>query len=303
MVAHRRRRELFPPDRRLQARMAVAAVATPLLVLAALAAVLMVLPFRLGGPVGGALVLGVIGAITTWRAGELRGHVLGPSEHPELQAAVARLCLMGDLPRPEIVLEPERQPNSWMVAPPRRTPRLHVTRGLLEVLSGPELEAVVAHELAHLANRDALVMTVVGGPSSALLEGSRAVSGVYWGGVFVGGWIARALGELGGLGTSALSRYRELSADAGAAALTGHPAALASALVKLSGGLDRVPRADLRAVAGRDAFHLLPVGEDERFLGALRATHPSLERRLAALERLERRMATARPAPPADLGD
>src|SRR4051812_47563139 len=301
MVASRRRRELFPPDRRLQARMAVAALLTPPLVLTALAGVLMVLPFRLAVAVGGALALGVIGAVNTWRAGERCGHVLGPSEHLELQAAVGRLCVMADLPRPEIVLEPESQPNSWMVAPPRRTPRLHVTRGLLQALSGPELEAVVAHELAHLANRDALVMTVVGGPSSALLEGSRAVSGVYWGGVFIGGWIARGLGELGGLGTSALSRYRELSADAGAAALTGRPAALASALVKLSGGLERVPRADLRAVAGRDAFHLLPVGEEDRFLAALRATHPPLERRLAALERLERRMATARPAPPPDV--
>src|SRR4051794_37362503 len=171
MVAHRRRRELFPPDRRLQARMAVAAIATPLIVLAALAGVLVVLPLRLAVPVGGAAFLGVMGAVRAWRAGERRGHVLGPSEHPDLQAAVARLCFMADLPRPEIVLEPESQPNSWMVAPPRRTPRLHVTRGLLQTLSGPELEAVVAHELAHVANHDALVMTVVGGPSSALLDG------------------------------------------------------------------------------------------------------------------------------------
>jgi heat shock protein HtpX len=281
--------------------MVVAAVVTPLLVLAALVAVMLVLPLRLAGPVAAAGVLGLIGAVSAWRAGERRGHVLGPSEYPELQAAVERLCVMADLARPELVLEPESQPNSWMVAPPRRTPRLHVTRGLLDVLTGPELEAVAAHELAHLANRDALVMTIVSGPSAALLEGSRAVSGLYWGGLFIGGWIARGLGELGGLGTSALSRYRELSADAGAAALTGRPATLASALVKLSGGLARVPRDDLRAVAGRDAFHLLPTAsEDGRPLASLRATHPSLERRLAALERLERRMATARPAPPVD---
>src|SRR4051812_31743565 len=224
MARRRRRRELFPPDRRLQARMVVASVTTPLLVIAAFVAIIAVLPLRFGGPLAAAAVLGLFGVVAAWRAGE-RGRLLFAHDAPQLHAAVERLCLMADLPRPRIFIDDERQPNSWLVAPPRRVPSLHVTQGLLDMLTPAELEAVVAHELAHLANRDALVMTVVGGPSAALLEGGRAVSGLYWGGLFVGGWIARAIGELGGLGTSALSRYHELSADAGAAALTGRPAA------------------------------------------------------------------------------
>jgi len=225
--------------------------------------------------------------------------VVGRDEAPELHAMLERLCIVGDLPRPQLLIEDERQPNSWIVAPPRKPARLYVTRGLLDTLNGPELEAVIAHELAHLANRDALVMTVVGGPGAVLTQGGRAVSRFYWNLAFIGGWIARIVGEVGSVGTSALSRYRELSADAGAAALTGHPAALASALVKVSGGIERLPSEDLRAVAGRDAFHLLPTADErDRPLGRLRATHPDLEVRLARLERLERRMATARPAPP-----
>jgi heat shock protein HtpX len=193
---------------------------------------------------------------------------------------------VADLPRPEIVLEDERQPNSWIVDPPGRPARLHVTRGLLHLLEPRELEAVVAHELSHVAHRDATVMTVVGLPGALLRDGSRGDTG-YWWPVMVSRGIGWAIGALAGLGSNALSRYRELTADAGAAALTGRPSALSSALLKVSGGLARMPSADLREVAGRDAFHLLPV---ERATGrprAFTATHPSLERRLAALERLE----------------
>jgi heat shock protein HtpX len=115
--------------------------------------------------------------------------------------------------------------------------------------------------------------------------------------------LAGVIGMASRVGTNALSRYRELAADAGAAALTGRPAALAGALAKVSGQLERLPRDDLRVAAGRDAFHLLPVGDQPpgRWgMGSrLGATHPSLEQRLSALGRLERRMHTARaPLPP-----
>ena len=85
------------------------------------------------------------------------------------------------MPKPEIVIEPERQPNSWLVGLSRERARLHVTRGLLELLTPAELEAVVGHELAHLVNRDAAVMTAVGGPGAVLLDGGkRMLRGGWW---------------------------------------------------------------------------------------------------------------------------
>lgn len=289
--------------------MVVTAVLTPALVVALLVGVVAFAPGRLLGGLAVATLAGTVLALRARRRLE-RARPLGPHERPELHATVERLCVLADLPRPEIVIDDEAQPNSWIIDPPGRGARLHLTEGLLDVLSGPELEAVIAHELAHVANRDATVMTLVGGPGAVLLEGGRAVGrhGGWWL-MQMGALVAGLVGLISQVGTNALSRYRELAADAGAAALTGHPAALASALVKVSGGLERLPDEDLRVAAGRDAFHLLPVGRapgEGTWAGLARtrvgtrvgATHPSLERRLAELERLERRMHAARPAAP-----
>src|SRR3954469_1258351 len=211
-MARRRRRELFPPDRRLQARMVVAAVLTPLIALGGVAALVVFAPRRfLAGVVVAAVVGGVLAERQRRRVDSARA--LRADEAPELHATVERLCVLADLPRPELVLVDERQPNSWIVDAPGRPPRLHVTKGLLDLLSGPELDAVVAHELAHVANRDATVMTVVGGPGSVLAEGGARLSGGWWA-LQLGGWAAIAIGRLSSVGTNALSRYRELSADA-----------------------------------------------------------------------------------------
>ena len=290
----RRRRELFPPDRRLQALMALAAVLTPLVVLAAVGAALLFLPTRLRLGLLLAMAIGLVVAVRARSKAE-DARPLPAAEAPGLHAIVDRLCALADLPRPRIYLDMEWQPNSWIVDPPGRPARLHVTSGLLDVLEGPELEAVVAHELAHVANRDATVMTVVGGPGAVLAEGGRRLggSGGWWALQF-GGLLAMVVGKLSTVGTNALSRYRELAADQGAVALTGRPSALASALLKVSGELARLPAEDLRVAAGRDAFHLLPI---ERELHRLFATHPPLRRRLAALERMEARLHAARPHP------
>jgi heat shock protein HtpX len=149
----------------------------------------------------------------------------------------------------------------------------------------------------HVAHRDAMVMTVVGGPGSALMGGGARV--IRHGGVWLlsfGALAAIAIGWLASLGTRALSRYREFAADAGAVALTGNPAALASALIAVSEGLAALPDRDLRTVAARDAFHLLPVTREKSrdHLPPLPATHPSLKARIARLERLEARLQSAR---------
>jgi heat shock protein HtpX len=136
-------------------------------------------------------------------------------------------------------------------------------------------------------------MTVVGGPGAVLIGGGGRMArrGGFWL-LSLGGLVALAIGWVASIGTRALSRYREFAADAGAVALTGNPSALASALMKVSEGVVAVPTRDLRAVAARDPFHLLPVAEVRN---RLLATHPSLAARIARLERLEARVQSFRP--------
>src|SRR4051812_22220689 len=283
------RAQLFPRDPGLTARMVAAAVATPLAVLAALALVVAVAPLKVVVFVFVAATVGVFLAV-----GE-RTKEAGPGTHaapPEVHATVERLCLAADLAKPEVVVNAERQPNSWIVWTGRRRFRLHLTEGLLECLEPRELEAVIAHELAHVAHRDAIVMTVVGGPGAVLLGGGSMLAGRWIWPLQLGGLLAAAIGWVASLGTRALSRYREFAADAGAVALTGNPAVLASALMKVSDGVHALPTRDLRVAAARDAFHLLPVARER----GLTATHPSLKARIARLERMEARLQSARPA-------
>jgi heat shock protein HtpX len=295
----RHRPTLFAPDRGLQARMALAAVGTPLIVLACLAAIVLVAPIKFVIAVGIAAAIGGAGAAKE-RRNRPRARPVTPAEAPELHAIVDRLCVVADLPKPDIVVEPEQQPNSWLVGLSRGRARLHVTRGLLDLLPAAELEAVIGHELAHLVNRDAAVMTAVGGPGAVLLDGgTRMLRGGWWY-MMIGGAIAAGVGWLSRLGTQTLSRHRELAADAGSAALTGRPAALASALRRISGELRLIPEEDLRLAACRDVFHLLPVEErTDGWLASVTATHPPLATRIERLERLERAMQSARLAQPA----
>jgi heat shock protein HtpX len=280
-----RRHALVPSDLGLLARMVVAAVVTPLIVLAGLVLVVLEAPLRVIVLVAIASVIGV-GSIIKERHERPRGTVVSESDEPALHAIVERLCLLADLPKPAIVIETEKLPNSWVVGTGAGGYRLHLTRGLLDRLESHELEAVIGHELAHIANRDAAVMTVVGGPGAALLGGGQHI--------FNGGWfawpgaiVAMAIGWVASLGTRALSRYREFAADAGSVALTGSAAALASALMKVSEGIAAIPEKDLRLATARDAFHLLPVARDGEDRYHLPATHPSLEARIARLEKLE----------------
>jgi heat shock protein HtpX len=293
MARGSRRPELFPADRGLVARMVVVSVLTPLIVVAALAACVMVLPLKVLIPLGVFALLGLAGA---WPREDDAVALLGDGDEPELQGIVDRLCVVADLERPEMAVHEERQANSWIVDAPGRRPRLHVTRGLLDLLEPEELEAVVAHELAHVAHRDATVMTVVGLPVAALRHGAGKANWGWWP-MTAGALLSQAIAFAAGFGSTALSRYRELTADAGAAQLTGRPAALASALRKISGELALVPDEDLRLVAARDALHVVAVGDESHRLWRLHGrSHPSVEKRVVALERLEHRLAHGRRA-------
>src|SRR3954453_9778309 len=206
------RRELFGTDRGLVARMVLAAIGTPIVVIAALVAGVWVAPVQIVGFVALASVVGAVLAQRE-RAGGAEARETTAAEAPALHAIVERLCLVADLPKPRIVIEPERQPNSWVVSVGRQHTRLHLTEGLIDRLEPHELEAVIAHELAHVAHRDAMVMTVVGGPGAALLGGGvRLVGGGGFWFVSFGGVVAIVLGWLASAGTRTLSRYREFAA-------------------------------------------------------------------------------------------
>ncbi len=283
----RARRDLFGTDYGLVLRMVAFGLLTPLVVLGALILVMALLSsFTIRAVVIGALCIGAWVAVRERVEASSRGRRLVPADAPDVHAIVERLCVLADLPKPAIVLDSRPMPNSWIEGTRRGGFRLHLTQGLLDLLEPRELEAVIAHELAHVVNRDAAVMTVVGGPGEALLAGGVRVASQGWFPIMVGGLIASGIGWVGTLGTRALSRYREFAADEGAVALTGSPAALASALMKVSDGLVAMPRRDLREAAVQDAFHLLPVARDSAY--GLPATHPPLKARIERLERLER---------------
>src|SRR3954469_1250217 len=286
---------LLPPDRGLQARMLLAMLLAPAIALGGAGVAVAVPATRIA-----VIVVVAIGILRLSMAdAEPRSRMvtpaLPPDDLPHVHAVVDRLCLLADLPKPEIVVEWEDQPNSWIEAPGGAPARLHLTLGLLLLLEPDELEAVIGHELAHLAHHDARVMGVVGGSGELLLNGAEGVTGFWM--VLWPGTAAAALGGISRLTTCMLARHRELVADAGSAALTGRPAALASALRRISGELARVPAADPRAAGARDVLHLLPLGDELSKSAPLR-THPLLDRRIERLERLERGLHAARPAPP-----
>jgi heat shock protein HtpX len=248
------------------------------------------------------LLLGCVAVIVIWaRGGTGEPDYAGASAAAE--GLLQRLCMRADMQAPKLVVEPGRVANSWTAGG-----ELHVTTSLLELLDDAELEAVLAHELAHIAHRDAAAMEICSAPSRVLLAfggffGPRLVwltrqaLGLGQFGfpvvianvavlclippAFVIGWVSR-LSVLG------MSRAREFSADAAAATLTGRPSALASALLKLERQREWAPRSDLRQV---EAYAVLcVVGTPRSGLARLFATHPPAAARVRRLEEIESRL-------------
>ena len=218
------------------------------------------------------------------------------SEYPELHDMVTRLSRQADLPKPQVAVAQSNVPNAFATGRNQRNSTVAVTTGLMQTLNAEELEGVIAHELAHIKNRDVMVMTI------ASFLASVAFIIVRWGWLFGGNnrnaapvWVAIIVSLLVWVISfflmRALSRYREYSADRGAAAITGNPAALASALMKISGRMDKVPKQDMREQAEMNAFFIIPIKSG--FIGKIARTHPPTEKRIEALQSLEREMATA----------
>lgn len=295
-MASSRSRELFPPDWALRARMLIVLALDAVLLIALTAALVYVTGWVQGGWSLTAffVVTAAAGALYAGHARRTRdrGRAVHDRDEARVRALVDRLCVVGDLAAPAIAVARERVAQSWTSAVPWRRPCIHATTALLDALDDRRLSAVLAHELSHIAHRDAWVMTVTAAPGIWVLRGIRVVwtkrrdplSGalaVVDLALFFG-WIAVPFALLARL----LSRQRELAADAGAARLTGSPATLAAALTALTGELSAARRPDLRVAAARDLLHVLPAREAHG-VRRLWATHPPLRRRLRALDRLE----------------
>ncbi len=218
-------------------------------------------------------------------------------EYPELHATVERLCQQADLPKPTVAVSDMDVPNAFAAGRSQKSATVCVTRGLLRSLDDEELEGVLAHELAHVKNRDVMVMTIASFLSTLafmvvrfgfLFGGGRQRQG--GGQVLVAIGVSFAVWILSFVLIRTLSRYREYAADRGAAAITGNPSALASALLTIDGSMDRVPQEDLRETAEMNAFFVIPIRSG--FIGKLFSTHPSTENRVDRLRELEREIET-----------
>jgi heat shock protein HtpX len=167
------------------------------------------------------------------------------------------------------------------------------------MLSDSELEAVLAHELTHVQNRDVMVMTIAS--FFASVAAFITQMGFFFGGAFGGdgenndsgpGFIVVILVSavvymISWMLLQALSRYREFAADRGSAIITGRPSALISALMRIDGAMNRIPQRDLRAASGElAAFYIFPP-KAKQSVSNLFSTHPPLAARIAALQRLE----------------
>jgi heat shock protein HtpX len=225
---------------------------------------------------------------------------VSPAEEPELHGIIERLCVQADLPKPRVCVMETSMPNAFAMGRTRKSTTVCATRGILELLSPPELEGVLAHELTHVINRDVMVMTLAG--FFASLAALILQFAFFFGGggnseegeedIFIVVIASALVYAVSFLLMRALSRYREFAADRGGAVLTGRPSALASALIKVTGTMERVPSQDLRSAESLSAFFIVPA-RAKKSLYNLFADHPPLEQRLAALERLESQLQSA----------
>ena len=286
----------YLPDRGLTARMVFT-----MFLLGLLFVVLGAVLVRYLGALGLILIAGFLAA--QWFFSDrvalyaMGGKEVSPQEAPELHAVIDRLCALADMPKPKVAIADSDVPNAFATGRSPQRAVVCATTGIMRRLTPAELEGVLAHELSHVAHRDVTVMTIASfvGVLAGFLTRIALYSGM--GGrrggnnngppvVLIITLVSVVVYALSFLLTRALSRYRELAADRAGAVLTGQPSALASALVKISGDMARIPTRDLRQAEPFNAFFFTPAVAPGFSLSSLFSTHPPIERRLDQLSRI-----------------
>ncbi|HLV97253.1 MAG TPA: zinc metalloprotease HtpX [Ktedonobacterales bacterium] len=234
-----------------------------------------------------------------------------PAEAPQLHALIDRLAAQANLPKPRVAIVNTNLPNAFATGRSKKSAVIAVTTGLLDRLNPQELEAVLAHELTHIINRDMVVMTIA---MFISMVASLLVNSLMWG-AFFGGYGRRGGGRNNDGGAvialvllvaivvqaisfvliRTLSRYREYAADRGSALITGEPGNLASALMRIEGTIEsgRIPDRDLRQAQGVSALMIMPAIRGESVM-ELFSTHPSLQHRIDRLQRIQKQMESPR---------
>jgi heat shock protein HtpX len=293
-------RTRFLPDRGLTARMTLVMFLLGALFVVLIVGLMYAMPQY-------AVIVGLIGLGIAWyqwyssdkvAMKAMRAREVTPEQAPELHGMIDRLCALADMPKPRVGIADLDLPNAFATGRSPDRSVVCVTTGILRTLDAEELEAVLAHELSHVAHRDVLVMTVA---SSAGIMAGMLTRGAQYGGMFGGRrsnnsnglpvWLVVLVVSLVVYAVSflllkLLSRYRELSADRAGAYLTMKPGALASALQKITGEMNTIPQRDLRASNAMNAFFFAPAVRGVS-LRTLTSTHPTLEQRLEQLARIQ----------------
>jgi heat shock protein HtpX len=225
----------------------------------------------------------------------MRAREVSPAEAPRLHAIVDRLCAQADMAKPRVAIADTALPNAFATGRSPDRAVLCATTGLMNRLDERELEAVMSHELSHVAHRDVTVMTIAS--VVGVLAGFMTRAMVFGGMgrnrdgnaamvALMAMVIAMVVYAVSFLLTRLLSRYRELAADRAGAMLTGQPSVLASALTKITGEMARIPARDLRAAEPYNAFFFVPALTGKMDLAAIFASHPPLEKRLDQLAKI-----------------
>ncbi len=276
--------------------------------LGALGALFVLIGQVLGGPTGAIIALGIAGALNfgvyffsdKMALRSARARAVQEHELPNVYSIVSSLAQRQDMPMPSIHLIDSPQPNAFATGRNPKHAAVAVTTGILELMSHQELEAVLAHELSHVRNRDILISSIAATLAAAL---SFLVRIAFWTGL---GGNRRGNNPLGLVITiasfilaplaavvirMAISRAREYQADRSGAEITGSPLALASALQKLEAGTSRIPMEVNPAVSQLFiADPLKAFGRRGRGgmggFGKLFSTHPPISERVARLEKM-----------------
>jgi heat shock protein HtpX len=304
-------RTRYAPDRGLTARMTATMFLLGLVFVAFIAAIIGIGTIAHASTaaiaffaiiIGGGMAIGSLFFSDKIALATAGAHEVTPQQAPELHGIVDRLCALADMPKPRVAIANSPMPNAFATGRNADHAVLCVTTGLMDRLNNDELEGVIAHEMSHVAHKDVQVMTIA---SFLAIIAALLVRMAFYSELFGGGRrnndnnalpifllimvVSIVVYAISFLLIRLLSRYRELAADRSGALLTGQPSALKSALIKVSEGMNRIPTKDLRAQEGLNAFYFAPAMKLNAgaSLSKIFSTHPSLERRLEELDKIQ----------------